>query len=49
MFIDFRYDRMTEELICDELGVAYKINKGIPNLIPQDAKKIDTDCSSTKS
>ncbi|KAK2152608.1 hypothetical protein LSH36_323g03126 [Paralvinella palmiformis] len=35
-----RYDRATNELICDKLQVAYPIINGIPNLIPQDARKL---------
>ena len=35
-----RYDKETSTLICDELQVAYPIVNGIPNLIPEDAKKL---------
>ena len=34
----FRYDSETNELISDEIGVAYPIVNGIPNLIPKDGR-----------
>lgn len=37
---DLRYDRERNELICDELGIAYPIVNGIPNLVPQDARRL---------
>ncbi|XP_040183389.1 protein preY, mitochondrial [Rana temporaria] len=36
-----RYDESTNELINDDLGIAYPIIDGIPNLIPQDARMIN--------
>ncbi|CAI9559082.1 unnamed protein product [Staurois parvus] len=33
-----RYDESTNELINDDLGIAYPIIDGIPNMIPQDAR-----------
>ncbi|XP_075421802.1 protein preY, mitochondrial [Ascaphus truei] len=38
-----RYVESTNELINDELGIAYPIVDGIPNMIPQDAKMIQKD------
>ena len=35
-----RYNPETNELISDEIKVAYPIINGIPNLIPQDARII---------
>ncbi|XP_020790909.1 protein preY, mitochondrial [Boleophthalmus pectinirostris] len=35
-----RYEAETNELINDELGIAYPIVDGIPNMIPQDARLI---------
>ncbi|XP_063443337.1 protein preY, mitochondrial-like [Mytilus trossulus] len=35
-----RYDKENNELVCDEIQVAYPIINGIPNLIPQDARKL---------
>lgn len=35
-----RYDKVNNELVCDELGVAYPIVNGIPNLVPQDARML---------
>uniref|UniRef100_A0A3B1KK45 Protein preY, mitochondrial n=1 Tax=Astyanax mexicanus TaxID=7994 RepID=A0A3B1KK45_ASTMX len=39
-FFFFRYNKETNELINEELGIAYPIIDGIPNMIPQDAKLI---------
>ncbi|XP_054888463.1 protein preY, mitochondrial [Poeciliopsis prolifica] len=38
-----RYDANTNELINEELGIAYPIVDGIPNMIPQDARLIQKD------
>uniref|UniRef100_A0A4W4EWA5 Protein preY, mitochondrial n=1 Tax=Electrophorus electricus TaxID=8005 RepID=A0A4W4EWA5_ELEEL len=35
-----RYEEATNELINEELGIAYPIKDGIPNMIPQDARLI---------
>ncbi|XP_073688287.1 protein preY, mitochondrial [Garra rufa] len=35
-----RYDEKSNELINEELGIAYPIINGIPNMIPQDARMI---------
>ncbi|XP_051059011.1 protein preY, mitochondrial [Phodopus roborovskii] len=35
-----RYDESTNELINEELGIAYPIIDGIPNMIPQAARTI---------
>ncbi|XP_030632636.1 protein preY, mitochondrial [Chanos chanos] len=35
-----RYQEQTNELINEELGIAYPIIDGIPNMIPQDARLI---------
>lgn len=35
-----RYDSARNELISDEIGVAYSIQNGIPNLIPHDGRLI---------
>ncbi|XP_048829377.1 protein preY, mitochondrial-like [Brienomyrus brachyistius] len=35
-----RYDEKTNELINDDLGIAYPVIDGIPNMIPQDARMI---------
>lgn len=44
-----RYEATTNELINEELGIAYPIIGGIPNMIPQEARLIkkDTDTSTT--
>ncbi|CAJ1057590.1 protein preY%2C mitochondrial-like [Xyrichtys novacula] len=46
-----RYDADTNELINEDLGIAYPIVDGIPNMIPQEARLIqkDTDPSTTPS
>ncbi|XP_067413263.1 protein preY, mitochondrial [Emydura macquarii macquarii] len=36
-----RYEESTNELINKELGIAYPIIDGIPNMIPQAARMID--------
>ncbi|KAJ8340210.1 hypothetical protein SKAU_G00348430 [Synaphobranchus kaupii] len=38
-----RYDETTNELINDELGIAYPVIGGIPNMVPQDARLIRKD------
>ncbi|KAJ1206131.1 hypothetical protein NDU88_001540 [Pleurodeles waltl] len=35
-----RYEEATNELINEDLGIAYPIIDGIPNMIPQDARMI---------
>uniref|UniRef100_A0A673HU39 Protein preY, mitochondrial n=1 Tax=Sinocyclocheilus rhinocerous TaxID=307959 RepID=A0A673HU39_9TELE len=35
-----RYDERSNELINEELGIAYPIIDGIPSMIPQDARMI---------
>lgn len=44
-----KYEAKTNELINEELGIAYPIVGGIPNMIPQEARLIqkDTDPSTT--
>lgn len=41
--LSLRYDANTNELINEELGIAYPIVDGIPNMIPQDARLIKKD------
>ncbi|CAL8357275.1 unnamed protein product [Lota lota] len=38
-----RYEVKTNELINEELGIAFPIIDGIPNMIPQDARLIQKD------
>ncbi|KAK2841828.1 hypothetical protein Q5P01_012028 [Channa striata] len=38
-----RYEAKTNELINEELGIAYPIIDGIPNMIPQEARLIRKD------
>ena len=38
-----RYDNARNELISDDIGVAYSIQNGIPNLIPHDGWLIKKD------
>ncbi|XP_068460164.1 protein preY, mitochondrial [Clinocottus analis] len=44
-----RYEAETNELINEELGIAYPIIDGIPNMIPQEARLLqkDTDASTS--
>lgn len=39
-FVLTRYEEATNELINEELGIAYPIIDGIPNMIPQAARMI---------
>lgn len=41
-----RYEAETNELINDDLGIAYPVINGIPNMIPQDARLIQKDSDS---
>tara|TARA_Y100001978_G_scaffold133455_1_gene119324 strand:- start:424 stop:594 length:171 start_codon:yes stop_codon:yes gene_type:complete len=34
-----RYDENTNELICDESGLAYPVKDGIPVMLPEEARK----------
>ncbi|XP_075998176.1 protein preY, mitochondrial [Genypterus blacodes] len=42
-----RYEPKTNELINEELGIAYSIIDGIPNMIPQEARLIKKDTNSS--
>ncbi|KAM3608749.1 uncharacterized protein V6R79_004001 [Siganus canaliculatus] len=44
-----RYEAKTNELINEELGIAYPITDGIPNMIPQEARLIQKDSSAPSS
>ncbi|XP_051918181.1 protein preY, mitochondrial-like [Hippocampus zosterae] len=41
-----RFEVATNELINDELGIAYPIIDGIPNMIPQEARLVQKDSDS---
>ena len=34
------YDENTNELICNESGLAYPIRDGIPVMLPEEARKV---------
>ncbi|XP_019408262.1 PREDICTED: protein preY, mitochondrial [Crocodylus porosus] len=38
-----RYEESSNELINEELGIAYPVVDGIPNMIPQAARKIEAE------
>ncbi|XP_010075466.1 PREDICTED: protein preY, mitochondrial, partial [Pterocles gutturalis] len=38
-----RYEETTNELINEELGIAYPVIDGIPNMIPEAARKTQTE------
>lgn len=38
-----RYNSATNELISDEIGVAFPIQNGVPNLIPHDGRLLKKD------
>ncbi|XP_026168181.1 protein preY, mitochondrial [Mastacembelus armatus] len=42
-----RYEAKTNELINEELGIAYSIIDGIPNMIPQEARLIQKHVDTT--
>ncbi|KAM3831599.1 UPF0434 protein isoform 1-T1 [Vipera latastei] len=44
-----RYNESTNELINEELGIAYPIIDGIPNMIPQVARMIGKEKQETES
>ncbi|KAF7252522.1 Protein preY, mitochondrial [Varanus komodoensis] len=44
-----RYEESTNELINEELGIAYPIIDGIPNMIPQAARMIGKDKQKNES
>lgn len=43
ILLHFRYDSATDELISDEIRVAFPIQNGIPNLIPHDGRLLKKD------
>ncbi|KAM4734653.1 protein preY, mitochondrial [Anableps anableps] len=44
-----RYDPNTNELINEELGIAYPIVDGIPNMIPQEARLLQKDAQTSST
>jgi uncharacterized protein len=38
-----RYDRQTQELISDAAALAYPVRKGIPIMLPEEARKLGGD------
>ena len=42
-----RYDKATNELVCDKLGVAYPIVEGIPHLVPGDGRVLESTVTPT--
>ncbi|XP_056908645.1 protein preY, mitochondrial [Takifugu flavidus] len=42
-----RYEPETNELINEELGIAYPITDGIPNMIPQEARLFQKDANTS--
>lgn len=37
-----RYDRDRQELVCMAEGLAYPIRDGVPVMLPEEAREIDT-------
>ena len=44
-----RYEAETSELINEELGIAYPVVNGIPNMIPQEARLLQKDADASTS
>ncbi|XP_047453255.1 protein preY, mitochondrial [Mugil cephalus] len=44
-----RYEAKTNELINEELGIAYPIVDGIPNMIPQEARLLQKDAGTSST
>ncbi len=38
-----RYDAKTDELISEKAGLAYPIRDGIPVMLPEEARKLETE------
>ena len=47
--LNFRYDSTTSELISDEIGVAFPVQNGIPNLIPHDGRLLKKDSATSRN
>ena len=43
VYILSRYDAKNNELVSDAIGVAYPVVNGIPNLVPQDGRMLNSD------
>jgi len=43
-----RYDTQTRELISDQAGLAYPIRDGIPIMLVDEARKLDSDAPPTQ-
>lgn len=43
LIFNIRHDSATNELISDEIGVAFPIQNGIPNLVPHDGRLLEKD------
>ena len=42
-FTHSRYDAKNNELVSDSIGVAFPVVNGIPNLVPQDGRMLNSD------
>lgn len=49
IFLSWRFDATTNELVCDKIGVAYPVKNGIPFLTPEDGRLLKTKDSTTNT
>jgi uncharacterized protein YbaR (Trm112 family) len=38
---DLRYDRPNEKLVCEACGLRYRVVDGVPDMLPEEAEKIE--------
>jgi LSD1 subclass zinc finger protein len=38
---DLHYDRPAEKLVCEACGLRYRVVDGVPDMLPEEAEKIE--------